>query len=86
MLRVHQIEIAFALRLGRLQLAFGDLNLQSPHRPSVVLIRSLMLTVVFAMPSNTRFPRHSFDFWDKFWDKRFGGLEPCWNQQLRKVW
>jgi ketosteroid isomerase-like protein len=25
-------------------------------------------------------------FWDKFWDKRFGRLEPFWMQQLRKVW
>ncbi len=24
--------------------------------------------------------------WDKFWDKQFGRLEPCWIQQLRKVW
>jgi hypothetical protein len=30
-----------------------------------------MLTVVFAIPSNTRLSGHSFDYWDK----HFGGLE-----------
>jgi hypothetical protein len=43
--------------------------------------------VVFAIPFfNTHFPGAAFDFWDKFWDKRFGRLEPCWIQQLRKIW
>ena len=69
---IHQIEIPLRCASADFRLAFGMgiLGLHV-HRPSAVLIRSLMLTVVFGKLFNTRFRATDFDFWDK----NFGRLE-----------
>jgi hypothetical protein len=81
------MKLAPALRFGRLQFACWRRNFLRPCPPPIVGLDSfpdaycgVCHTLKYSLSG------HSFDFWDKIWDKRFGRLEPCWIQQLKKGW
>jgi len=83
------IQLAPALRFGGFQLVVRGRRLQlQRQRPSGVLIRSRMLTVVFAIPLiiNTAFQGLSLDCLGQIWDKPKVGYQPWSNESLRKGW